>query len=143
MVYGLWLLIITFFRMPIIVWKGTRAQLEALAEKDEFDMEATGSPCMTWIAFSGKAFISVLNFLIMAVAVLAGVYNLFGGFFGSVGFFTGWGRLILYPIVGYLATVAVTWALSYWIELITLGINLANDISALRDETVAEKGRQE
>jgi hypothetical protein len=143
MIYGLWLLIITFFKMPIIVWKGTRTQLEALAEEEDFDMESTGSPCMTWIAFSGKAFISVLNFLIMAFAVLAAIYNLLSGMFGSVGFFTGWGRLILYPIVGYLATVAVTWALSYWIELITLGINLANDITALREEAVSEKQRQE
>ncbi|KPL06284.1 hypothetical protein AMJ86_08980 [bacterium SM23_57] len=136
MVYGLWLLIVTFFKMPIIVWKGTKTQLEALAEQEEFDMETTGSPCMTWIAFSGKAFISILNLIIVAVAVLSGIYNLFGGIFGPIGFATGLGRMIIYPILGYLGAVVVTWALSYWFELILLGINVANDIRALRQESM-------
>ena len=136
MVYGLWLLIVTFFKMPIIVWKGTKTQLEALAEQDEFDIEATGSPCMTWIAFSGKAFISILNLIIVAVAIIGGIYNLFSGIFGPIGFATGLGRMIIYPILGYLGAVVVTWALSYWFELIMLGINVANDIQALRKDYV-------
>ena len=139
MVYGLWLLIITFFKMPVIVWKGTKTQLEALAEQEEFDIEATGSPCMTWIAFSGKAFISVLNLIIIVVAVVSGIYNLFDGIFGGIGFATGLGRMIIYPVLGYLATVVVTWALSYWFELIMLGINVANDIRALREESISKK----
>ena len=139
MVYGLWLIIISFFQMPWKIWKGTRAQLELLAEKDNFDLEATSSPCLTWVAFAGKASISVINVIIMVVAIVSGVLNLFGGFFGSVGFFTGIFRIIWYPILGYLVVVMVTWVLGYWNELLMLAINVANDLRSLRVHTVPDE----
>ena len=139
MVYGLWLMIISFFQMPWKIWKGTRAQLELLAEKDHFDLEATSSPCLTWVAFAGKASISVINVIIMIIAIVCGVLNLFGGFFGDVGFFTGIFRIIWYPILGYLVVVMVTWVLGYWNELLMLAINVANDLRSLRVHTVPDE----
>ncbi len=125
--------------MPWTIWKSTRAQLELLAEKDHFDLDATSSPCLTWVAFAGKASISVINVIIMVVAIVSGVLNLFGGFFGSVGFFTGIFRIIWYPILGYLVVVMVTWVLGYWNELLMLAINVANDLRSLRVHTVPDE----
>jgi hypothetical protein len=132
MVYGLWLLIISFFRMPIVIWNGTRTQLETLAKEDQFNLDTTASPCMTWIAYSGKPFITVLNVIIFAVGVASGIYNLYCGIIGSITLSTGVILLIAYPIAGYLGAVLMTWILGYWIELLMLGISVANDINALR-----------
>ena len=143
MIYGLWLLIISFFQMPIIVWKDTRVQLEALAEKDPMDLMATASPCITWTAFAGKAFITMLNVIIMLIAVLGGVFNLFSGLFGPVGFATGVGRLIYYPILGYLIAVVATWMLGYLFELVMLAVNVANDIQQIREAATDSKEQLE
>jgi len=132
MVYGLWLLIISFLGMPIVVWKGTRAQLETLARQDQFNLEKTASPCMTWIAFAGKPLITVLNVIIFAIGTVSGIYNLYCGIIGSIKLSTGIALVIVYPIAGYLGAVIITWVLGYWFELLMLGISVANDINALR-----------
>jgi hypothetical protein len=134
--YGLWLLIISFLGMPIVVWKGTRAQLETLARQDQFNLEKTASPCMTWIAFAGKPLITILNVLIIAIGTASGIYNLYCGIIGSIKLSTGIILVIVYPIAGYLGAVIITWVLGYWFELLMLGISVANDINALKKSDI-------
>lgn len=130
-VKGFFILIASFFMMPVKTLKLTAQQLRELGGKGSLDTDATEIPHLTWLGVAGHFFASFVVVLIIIVGVAKGLLSL-KAFEDSAK--EAIGGLILSPILGVIAAIAANWLIMIWLELLLLLVNIANDIKKIANK---------
>lgn len=127
-VKGLLVLLASFFAMPLKTFRITIAGLREIGGKGRLDLGETSMPHLTWLQVAGYLVVTIIVGLILLTGILRGLYDLryishsFGdavkGFLGNVFF-------------GAFFAVLADWFMMVWLELLTIGIGIANDIKKL------------
>jgi zinc-ribbon domain len=135
---GFFILVGSYFTMPLKTLRLTQSQLREIGAKGSFDISAD-LPHLNWLRVAGGVLASTAVFgmllwgVVKAIGALSNSneFESFGGGGGSVG-----DRLfhaLLYLIVGGLGAVVVDWFVMYLVELISIWVGIANNIKKMAD----------
>jgi hypothetical protein len=128
-VKGFFILIASWFTMPLKTMKLTAAQLREIGTKGAFDI-SSDLPHLSWVRVAGG---------VLACAAVFGVliYFLIQAFrsLGEMNYSVqeALTDFIKYLILGALGAVIADWAVMYLVELISLWVGTANNIKKMAD----------
>lgn len=122
---GFFILIVSFFTMPIKTLKITLAQLREIGSKGKLDVESTEIPHLTWLGVAGHFLASIAIILIITASILMGLGSLLDL---KDSFFKAILGLIFKPIGGVFLAIIADWIIMFSLELILLWVGIANDI---------------
>jgi hypothetical protein len=125
---GFFLLIVSFFTMPIKTLKITVAQLREIGGKGKLDIETTEIPHLTWLGVAGNFVASICIVLFIVAGIIRGLNAIF-----DPGYSTSESILWLFlnPIGGVFSAIIIDWLIMFWLEILTLWVGIANDIKKL------------
>ena len=130
---GLGLLVLSFFTMPLKTFKLTLVQLKEIGGKGKLNVEATEVPHLTWLEVTAHVIASIVVIGIIIYFIIRG-FNSFGELLeDSVS--DAVKELISNILTGIFFAIVADWAIMLTLELISLGIIVANNI-----KKIAEKG---
>ncbi|MDP2824594.1 MAG: zinc ribbon domain-containing protein [Sulfuritalea sp.] len=126
---GFFILSASFFMMPLKTLRLTVQQLRAIGNQGALDVESTDVPHLSWLKTAGNVVASIVVVICVASGIGMGLASL-GDFRYSAG--SAIGGLIGYPIGSLLLAIAADWLIMFWLELMQLWVNIANDIKHMR-----------
>lgn len=126
---GFFILLVSFFVMPLKTLRLTVQQLRAIGSRGALDVESTDVPHLTWLKTAGNLIASIVGVICVVSGIGMGLASL-GDFRYSAG--SAIGGLIGYPIAGVLLAIVADWLIMFWLELMQLWVNIANDIKQMR-----------
>ena len=126
---GFFILLASFFVMPLKTLRLTVQQLRAIGSRGALDVDSTDVPHLSWLKTAGNLIASTVVVVLVISGVIQGLFSLrdFGHSAGSA-----IGGLIGYPIAAILSAVVADWLIMFWLELMQLWVNIANDIKHMR-----------
>lgn len=126
---GFFILLVSFFMMPIKTLRLTVQQLRAIGSRGALDVESTDIPHLSWLKTAGNVVASVVVVVCVVSGIIMGLTSL-GDLRDSAG--RAIGGLIGYPIGFVLLAIVADWLIMFWLELMQLWVNIANDIKHMR-----------
>jgi len=131
-VKGFFLLLASFFMMPLKTLRLTVYQLRELGRKGSLEVEATGIPHLTWLGIAGYLFVSIAVILIFVIGVIMGL----SAFFARIKYSPAeaLGMLLLGPIGGVFLAVIADWLIMISLEILGLWTGIANNIRAIEQK---------
>jgi len=127
-IMGFFLLLASFFTMPLKTLQLTALQLREIGGKGKLDIAATEIPHLTWLGVAGHLLASMAVILILVIGVFKGVSSLTHLKY-SAG--TAIGGLFLYTIGGIFLAIIADWLIMIFLELLLLWVGIANDIKKI------------
>jgi hypothetical protein len=134
---GFFILIGSYFTMPLRTLKLTASQLREIGQKGSFDVSAD-LPHLNWLRIAGGVvactaiFAVILYCLVKAIGALSGQsYDEFGGGGGGVG--DKLFHCVMWLIGGGLFAVFADWFVMQLVEFISLWVGIANNIKKMAD----------
>lgn len=128
---GFFILIGSFFTMPIKTLKLTAQELREVGRRGRLDIGRTNIPHLTWLEIAGHLVISITIIGIVAAGVVMGLASLAALKYSAKAALSG---LILSPVVGILAAIAADWLMAVSLELLGLLTGIANDIRRMANK---------
>ena len=129
-VKGFFILIASWFLMPLKTLKIVRDQLREIGSKGMLDV-STELPHLNWVRVAG----GVIACLAIFIALLAGLFEGISAY-NEHSYETGTAivQFIVYlVIVGPLCAVVANWFIMYMVELITIWVSMNNNIKRMAD----------
>lgn len=127
-VKGFFLLLLSFFTMPINTLKITAILLKEIGNEGKFDIRATEIPHLTWLSIAGRFLASIIVVSIFTIGVLKGLMSL-RHLHQSVG--DAIGGLLVSIIGGVFFAIIANWVIMISLELLLLWVGIANDIKRI------------
>jgi len=121
---GFFILLASFFVMPLKTLRLTVQQLRAIGSRGALDVESTDVPHLSWLKTAGNLIASIVVVICVVSGIGKGLATLWDG--------SAIGGLIGYPIAGLLFAIVADWLIMFWLELMQLWVNIANDIKHMR-----------
>lgn len=129
---GFFILLLSFFTMPLKTLKMTIQQLKELGEKGSLDVKETEIPHLTWLGIAGNFVASLVIVLIVVSGVVTGLWSLRHLDYEVEKAFFG---LIIYPIGGVFFAILANWAIMLWLEILLLLVYISNDIKKIANKS--------
>lgn len=131
-IFGFFLLLASFFTMPLKTLQITALQLREIGGKGKLDIKATEIPHLTWLGIAGHLLASIVVILIVAIGLIKGLASL-----KHLKYSAGdaLGGLIVNTIGGVFLAIIADWVIMISLELLLLWVGIANDI-----KKIAHKG---
>jgi len=128
-VKGFFILIGSWFTMPLKTMKLTAAQLREIGSKGAFDI-STELPHLNWVRIAGGVLACFAVFVVVIYCLIQAIRSL-----GQMDFSVQDALLdfVKYLILGGLGAVVADWAVMYLVELISLWVGMANNIKKMAD----------
>ncbi|HZF17062.1 MAG TPA: zinc ribbon domain-containing protein [Steroidobacteraceae bacterium] len=129
-VKGFFILVASYFLMPLKTLKIVRDQLREIGSKGMLDV-STELPHLNWVRVAG----GVIACLAIIVALLGGLFKGISAYQEN-SYDTGnaiMQFLVYLVIVGPLCAVAFNWFIMYMVELITIWVSINNNIKRMAD----------
>jgi hypothetical protein len=115
--------------MPLKTLRLTVQQLRTIGSRGALDVESTDIPHLSWLKTAGNLIASTVVVIFVVWGIGAGLASLGDIHRSPSGAILG---LIAYPIGGLLSAIVADWLIMFWLELMQLWVNIANDIKHMR-----------
>lgn len=125
---GFIVLLASYFTMPIKTLRLTARQLRELGAVGSFDVGTTSVPHLSWLRVAGNVVVSVIIVLILLYGLYEGVASMGQLKYSAT---AAIGGIIGKPLLAILAAVAADWLFGFFLELIGLMVDIANDIRTI------------
>jgi len=127
-ILGFFLLLASFFTMPLKTMQITAVQLREIGGKGKLDVESTEIPHLTWLGIAGHLIASIAVILIVVIGVIKGISSLTHLRY-SAG--DAIGGLLVNTIGGLFLAIIADWLIMISLELLLLWVGIANDIKRI------------
>jgi predicted nucleic acid-binding Zn ribbon protein len=127
-IMGFFLLLASFFTMPIKTLKITVIQLREIGSKGKLDTEATEIPHLTWLGIAGHLLASITVILIVIIGVFRGFASLE---YLRYSVSDALGGLLVNIIGGVFLAIIADWLIMIVLELLLLWVGIANGIKKM------------
>ncbi|MEW5804967.1 MAG: zinc ribbon domain-containing protein [bacterium] len=127
-IMGFFLLLASFFTMPLKTLKITAVQLREIGGKGKLKVEATEVPHLTWLGVAGHLLASIAVILIVVIGVIRGLSSLKHLKYSAS---DAIGGLLINSIGGAFIAIFADWVIMISLELLLLWVSIANDIKKI------------
>lgn len=135
-VKGFFILIGSYFTMPLRTLKLTAAQLREIGQKGSFDVTAD-LPHLNWLRIAGGVVACTAIFGVILFCLVKAISALGGQSYGDYGGGDGVGEKLLHAvgwlIGGGLGAVLADWFVMQLVEFISLWVGISNNIKKMAD----------
>lgn len=125
---GFFILIVSFFSMPIKTIKRTFALLREVGSKGALDIGGTAVPHLTWLVVASNLVASLVVVGLILYGLFSGISGLSRNPASALGTMVG----------GFFFAVIADWLVMFFIETLSLWVKIANDIRVIRESKSAQ-----
>jgi hypothetical protein len=127
-VKGLFVLVVSFFTMPLKTLRLTVHQLREVGAAGTLGLGTTRLPHLTWLRVAGNFILSVIIVVILLIGLYQGVMSLKQLKYSAT---AAIGGFVWKPIAALFVAVLADWIIGFVLELLGILEEIANDVRAI------------
>lgn len=129
---GFFVLIVSFFTMPLKTLRLTVHQLREVGAAGTLGLGATTLPHLSWLRVAGNFVVSVVIVGVLLFGLYQGVMSLGQLKYSAT---SAIGGLVGYPLLALLGAVAVDWVIGFGLELLGIMVVISNDVRTIANRS--------
>jgi hypothetical protein len=127
-VKGFFVLVVSFFTMPLKTLRLTVHQLREVGAAGTLGLGTTRLPHLTWLRVAGNFILSVIILVILLIGLYQGVMSLKQLKYSTT---AAIGGFVWKPIAALFVAVIADWIIGFVLELLGILEEIANDVRAI------------